>query len=191
MAYMPKGSDISEAVDETKDNLEGADSEGPLEAELHIVMKTEVQSAVRAANREVLRTTVEETRRDIFLNSYESAENGVKDSSYHVIKYVLTHLVAARTIDSILELNFHKRSRMDAFMDAIAYRIASSPKFLELIMTKELDGAANVAGSKRPFNTHDRHRSMSPPQRTTSDSGRDSSDGEAGVGHSFLMTETM
>lgn len=63
----------------------------------------------------------------MFLDSFGLAEEGVLDLSYQFIKYMLTHLVVGGSIDSILPLNFDKWSRSDAFMNAIAHRIASSP----------------------------------------------------------------
>lgn len=43
---------------------------------------------------ELLRTTVEHTLRNIFLDVYEATEQRVQDSSYQFTKYVLAHLVA-------------------------------------------------------------------------------------------------
>lgn len=71
----------------------------------------------------------------------------MQDFSNQFIKFLLTHLVAEGTLDSIPVLNLDKWSCSDSFMNVIAYHIASSPKFLGSIMVREFDRAAEVAGS--------------------------------------------
>lgn len=80
MAYIPKDTDISKAVGETEDSLPDKHEEDlatSLTAELLTAMRDEVQSAVGAAKKKVLRTTVKKTLRDIFLFGCEVAEEGV------------------------------------------------------------------------------------------------------------------
>lgn len=57
-------------------------------------------------------------------------------SSNKFIKYVLSHLVVAGTLYSILALDFDKQWRSDAFTDAIARRVANNPKFPESVMVR-------------------------------------------------------
>lgn len=59
MAYMSKDSDNSKAVDKTEGDLPEGGSVKFLKAEFLLAVKTKVQSAVRAAKREVFQTTVE------------------------------------------------------------------------------------------------------------------------------------
>lgn len=110
MKNVRKESNISKVIKETEDNLLEKVSAAALKVELLAAMKTDVQSSVRAAEREIFRATVEETPRDIFLDGYETAEEGAQDTSYKFIKYVLTYMVAAVTRVSILALNFDKWS---------------------------------------------------------------------------------
>lgn len=114
----------------------------------------------------------------------------VQDSCYQFINYVLSHLVAAGTLDSILALNFDKWSCSDASMDAIAHRIASISSFLEPIMMRELDRASKKVGSERPSNSYD-HRSVTLlPMRTTSDSESHSCKEKSRAGSCCAKTRT-
>lgn len=62
----------------------------------------------------------------------------MQDLSYQFIEHALTQFVAAGTQDAILKFNFDLWSRSKAFMDAIAHRMASNPKFLEPALIREL-----------------------------------------------------
>lgn len=99
----------------------------------------------------------------------------MQDPFYHCIKYGMTHLVAAGKLNSILALNFDKWLCTDAFLDASVPRIDYNPKFFELIMMREMDPVADMTGSDKPSNSHDRRRSTPPPQKTTPDPGSNSS----------------
>lgn len=68
--------------------------------------------------REVLRINDEKAPKDILLDGYDAAEDGVQDLSYQSVKYVVTHMLATGTMDSILALNFDRYSRSDAFLDS-------------------------------------------------------------------------
>lgn len=88
--------------------------------------KTEVPSAVRTPKSELLRTTIVQILRDLFLDSYEVPADGMQESSNWSINYVLTHSVSPPLLDLILAIIFDRWSCMMAFKDAIAYPIASS-----------------------------------------------------------------
>lgn len=60
---------------------------------------------------------------------------------------MLTHLVAAGTLDSILILDFDKLSHLDTFMSAVAHAIAGNLKFVEPIMMTELGRPDKIAGN--------------------------------------------
>lgn len=116
-----------------------------LKAELLTAISAEVESAVGTATKKVLRITVEKTLQDIFFVEFESAEKRVQDCFYKFIKQVPAHLVAAGTLVTILALKFGEWYRSNALIGAIAHRIASSPKFFEPILIKELNRTAHIA----------------------------------------------
>lgn len=155
-----------------------------------LAMKTEVHSAVESAKREVHWNTVEQTLIDMFRECCEVTDEGAQHSSYQFITYVLTLMVAAGTLVSILEISFYKCSRWDAFMDAMARSIAIKSNFLESITMKGLDRAADVAGCVMPCNSHDHRRSLSPRQRTNSDSESNFSDEDERAEQTRLKMET-
>lgn len=81
MVYMLMDSDTSKEVDENDDSLSKGDFEASLKTELLTAMNIKVKSAVGAARTEVLQTTLDETLRNVFLNGFEVAKEGVQDSS--------------------------------------------------------------------------------------------------------------
>lgn len=87
--------------------------------------------------------------------------------SFQFIKYVLTHIVAVVTLESILALYFDKWSCSSSFMDAVAHPIARILEFLQSIMMRELHRRNKGAGSDRQSNYHIYRRSMSSPRKTT------------------------
>lgn len=108
MAYFSKDSDIPIAEDETESLFLEEDLEAELKAEFRTAMKTEVEAAVEATRRELLQTNVEKTLRDIFLDGYKTVEGEAQNSSYQFIKHLVTHIVAADTLELILASNFDK-----------------------------------------------------------------------------------
>lgn len=190
MASRPKDSDILKAGIETKIHLSEEDSVVFLEAEHFAGMKIEVQPAVQAAKRKVLRTTVEKNLRDMFLNIYEAEEERSQNSSYQLTKYVLTHLVAVGMLVSVPAINVDKWCCSDTFMDATTHRIACCRKFLEPIKMWEWHRAAERAGGDSPSNPHDRGSSTFLQERTTLDSGSNLSNEKGRAGHSYFETQT-
>lgn len=160
-----------------------------LKAELFMAMNAEVQLAEDAAKKSVLRTTVEKSIRDIFLNGYELSEKRVQNTSYQFIKYFLKNLVAVGTMDPILALDGDKRSQSGAFMDAVSHHIAENPKFQKPVMVKELTCTADTARSVRPSSSSDRRRLMWKLLTTALDSWSGSADEEGTVRRSRLMTD--
>lgn len=106
------------------------------------------------------------------------------------MKYMLTRLVAASMLDSILALNFDKCLRSDAFMDAIAERINNNRQFMEPIKTPVMKLAVVLAENEMPSINNDRRGSISPPLRSSSASGSDSSDTEGRAGRFRHKLET-
>lgn len=192
MAYVPKDTHLSKEVDKTEDRTlqnPAADLVLFLEPELQTTMKAEVQLAIETAMRELLRRTVEETLRNKFLDGHEATEERVKDSSEQFIKYVLTHFVATATLDSVLALNFDKWSSSDGFMDAIAESINKYWQLMEPIMIRMMERTAMHDESGMHSTSCNRHTSMPPPLRSSSESGRDSSEKEGWDERSRLETE--
>lgn len=93
-----------------------------------------------------------------------------QDASYQLIRFVLTHLATAGTLDATLAVRFGRWFRFDPFTYVIAHRIYSDPKFLEPTMMRRVDRWAYIDGSDRQSKAHDRRRLKAPPQRTTSES---------------------
>lgn len=71
-------------------------------------MMTEVQSTVAGTKRKVLKTTVEESFTDLFLDGYGAADKRMLKLVNQFIKYVLANLVTAGTLEAMLVLNFDK-----------------------------------------------------------------------------------
>lgn len=55
-------------------------------------------------------TNEDKTFRNIVLDVFKAVEEGVQDSAYEIVKYVLTHSIVAGIQDSILSLNLCKCS---------------------------------------------------------------------------------
>lgn len=92
----------------TEDLLPQRDFVTSLNGELLLEMKTEVLSPVAVLKMEVLWITFEQSLRDMFLNGYESGEEQLQDASLQFTKYFLSHLLAARTLESTLTLYIDK-----------------------------------------------------------------------------------
>lgn len=66
-----------------------------LNAKILAAMRPEVQSSVRAVKMEVLRTTAEETLKNIFLDGYDVAKENMQGSCHQFMTYSLSHMVDA------------------------------------------------------------------------------------------------
>lgn len=108
MENIRKDLDISKAVYETEDHCPEKDLVLLLKEEIFLVMKTKVKSVVSVPKTELLRSTDEETFWDTFPDGYDADKEGVRDSSYQFMKYVLTHLRVVRTPESVLALTFDR-----------------------------------------------------------------------------------
>lgn len=75
-------------------------------------VKAEVQSALGAAKKEVLRNTVDKTFGNVIPEGFEVTEEGVQDSCKQFYKSMLMLLVAAGPLDFISKLKFNKWSRL-------------------------------------------------------------------------------
>lgn len=166
---------MSKAVNGTENSLSNDVTVALLKAKLLATTKSKNQPAVVSANRKVLWTTISKALKYVFMDGLLGGKRKVQDLFCRFIAFVLTPPVAAGMLDMIPEIHFDKKSQSDVSINAIAYRIAGSAKFLEPIVMRELDRAAYVAKIGKPSNPHACRRSMAQPKITISDSGSDSS----------------
>lgn len=96
------------SVGKTEYHIPEGDSVAGSKAKFLAAAKTKLQSTVGAVKREVLRATVQKTLRDIFLSEYERAGEGKQDTSFQLIKYVLTHQGAVGSVESMFSFIFDK-----------------------------------------------------------------------------------
>lgn len=106
MAHVLQYTVLSRAVHESEDRVSKkstADLVLSVSTKHLSTMKAKVRVTIGACNegREVLRKTIVETFRNIFLDGYGAVEKGMQDCFHQIMIYVQGHLVSADTPDSI------------------------------------------------------------------------------------------
>lgn len=111
MEYIPSTANsigIARELEASKQELSKNKTIVRIAKKLYNVMMAEVQSAVEAVHKGVLRESAEEMLKDIFVVVVQNANTGLKHTSSQFVEHGLLHMTKRDTLHTNLVQNFEK-----------------------------------------------------------------------------------